>query len=167
MAAYVGGGMNGCYESAVCDWSWYPGNGCRDFVGIFLWNLFLSGLAFLAGRQVYYETSDSMSPVIEKGSLLFVKEKEHYEKGDIIAFYADYEGQTVCVTHRIVEEGPEGWYMTKGDANDRADRLLVGEDQVFGQVTEYIPYFGYICFFIQKNSRVMLLMLLLLFLWCL
>ena len=61
---------------------------CRGIVKIFtgvIWGLlfgtfFLSGVAFLAGRQIYYETSDSMSPVIEKGSLLFVKEEEEYEK---------------------------------------------------------------------------------------
>ena len=47
---------------------------CRGIVKVFtgvMWGLlfgvfFLSGLAFLAGRQIYYETSDSMSPVIEK-----------------------------------------------------------------------------------------------------
>ena len=57
---------------------------CHKMVKIFtglLWGIlfgvfFVSGLAFLAGRQIYYETSDSMSPVIEKGSLLFVKEKD-------------------------------------------------------------------------------------------
>ena len=78
---------------------------------------------------------DSMSPVIEKGSLLFVKEKDTYETGDIVAFYAPYGGQVLCVTHRIVDKAREGGYITKGDANDREDRLIVRGEQICGQVT--------------------------------
>lgn len=118
---------------------------------------FLSGVAFLAGRQVYYETSDSMKPVIEKGSLLFVKEREEYEPGDIVAFYVNDGGQTICVTHRIVDKQENGTYITKGDANFRADHQEITKKQIFGEVTEYIPYFGYICLFIQTNSLFLLL----------
>ncbi|CVI72360.1 MAG TPA: signal peptidase I [Candidatus Scatomonas pullistercoris] len=146
---------------------------CRGIVKIFtgvIWGLlfgtfFLSGVAFLAGRQIYYETSDSMSPVIEKGSLLFVKEEEEYEPGDIVAFYAPYGGQVICVTHRIVDKVQENAYITKGDANDREDRLIVRKEQIFGVVTEYIPYFGYICFFIQRNSTFLLFFFVFSLLW--
>ena len=146
---------------------------CHKMVKIFtglLWGIlfgvfFVSGLAFLAGRQIYYETSDSMSPVIEKGSLLIVKEKDTYETGDIVAFYAPYGGQVLCVTHRIVDKAREGGYITKGDANDREDRLIVRGEQICGQVTEYIPLFGYICFFVQKNSTFLLLFFLFSLLW--
>ncbi|MDO5146657.1 MAG: signal peptidase I [Eubacteriales bacterium] len=124
---------------------------------------FLSGTAFLSGRQIYYEISDSMQPVIEKGSLLFVKEKEEYEEGDIIAFYVMYHGQPMCVTHRIVgrtkQEGYER-YVTKGDANEREDGCRIDRAQIVGQVTGHIPYFGYICLFIQKNSTFLLWVLL-------
>ena len=146
---------------------------CRGIVKIFtgvIWGLlfgtfFLSGVAFLAGRQIYYETSDSMSPVIEKGSLLFVKEEEEYEPGDIVAFYAPYGGQVICVTHRIVDKVQENAYITKGDANDREDRLIVRKEQIFGVVTEYIPYFGYICFFIQRTSTFLLFFFVFSLLW--
>lgn len=146
---------------------------CRDIVKLFtaiMWGLlfgifFLSGLAFLAGRQIYYETSDSMSPVIEKGSLLFVKEKEEYDTGDIVAFYAPYGGQVICVTHRIVDKVQQGAYVTKGDANEREDQLIIREAQIFGEVTEYIPYFGYICFFIQRNSTFLLFFFVFSLLW--
>lgn len=126
---------------------------------------FLSGLAFLAGRQIYYETSDSMSPVIEKGSLLFVKEKEEYDTGDIVAFYVPYGGQVICVTHRIVDKVQSEAYITKGDANAREDQLIIREKQICGVVTEYIPYFGYICFFIQKNSTFLFFFFLFSLLW--
>ena len=146
---------------------------CRGIVKVFtgvMWGLlfgvfFLSGLAFLAGRQIYYETSDSMSPVIEKGSLLFVKEEEEYETGDIVAFYAPYGGQLICVTHRIVDKVQPDAYVTKGDANARQDRLVLRKEQIYGVVTEYIPYFGYICFFIQRNSTFLLFFFIFSLLW--
>ena len=133
--------------------------------GVLFGTFFLSGLAFLAGRQIYYETSDSMSPVIEKGSLLFVKEQKEYETGDIVAFYAPYGGQVLCVTHRIVDKVREDAYITKGDANDREDRLVVRKGQIAGIVTEYIPWFGYICFFVQQNSTFLALLFLFSLLW--
>ncbi len=137
--------------------------GIRILTGV-LWGIlfgvfFLSGLAFLAGRQIYYETSDSMEPVIRKGSMLFVREKKEYGTGDIVAFYTEFGGQALCVTHRIVDKGEDGSYGTKGDANARADELRLQKEQICGQVTEYIPYFGYIGFFIQKNSRTVFLLL--------
>ena len=50
----------------------------KIFTGL-LWGIlfgvfFVSGLAFLAGRQIYYETSDSMSPVIRNGDMIAVRE---------------------------------------------------------------------------------------------
>lgn len=149
---------------------WKPGTtaklwwkGMRMLTGM-LWGIlfgvfFLSGLAFLAGRQIYYETSDSMEPVIRKGSMLFVREKDDYGIGDIVAFYTEFGGQALCVTHRIVDKGPDGSYGTKGDANARADEQRLYQEQIRGQVTEYIPYFGYIGFFIQKNSGPVFLLL--------
>ena len=120
---------------------------CRGAVRIcmgMLWGLlfgtfFLSGLAFLSGRQIYYEISDSMRPVIEQGSLLFVKEKEEYETGDIVAFYILHRGQALCVTHRIVDQDGEDTYVTKGDANAREDRMVIRKGQIAGIVTGYIP----------------------------
>lgn len=148
---------------------------CRGIVRLFMgtmWGLlfgvfFVSGLAFLAGRQIYYETSDSMRPVIEEGSLLFVKAKNEYEPGDIVAFYTPYGGQVLCVTHRIVDKAGEDAYITKGDANEREDKMVVAGKQIVGQVTEYIPYFGYICFFIQKHGTFLLCFFFFSILWLL
>lgn len=135
--------------------------------GLLFGVFFVSGLAFLAGRQIYYETSDSMRPVIEEGSLLFVKAKNEYEPGDIVAFYTPYGGQVLCVTHRIVDKAGEDAYITKGDANEREDKMVVAGKQIVGQVTEYIPYFGYICFFIQKHGTFLLCFFFFSILWLL
>ena len=129
-------------------------------VGGFLFGIcFFSGLAFLAGYQVYYETSDSMNPVIRKGSLLLVKEMDSYRQGDIIAFSAICEEKKICVTHRIVRAISEEVYVTKGDANSQEDRGVVRKENILGKVTGYIPYYGYVCFWMKKNILFLLLLL--------
>ena len=120
---------------------------------------FLSGIAFLAGYQIYYETSESMQPVIRKGSLLLVKEYEIYGPGDIVAFYTWYEGEKLCVTHRIVRELAEDAYVTKGDANCQEDREVVKKGDIMGKVVGYIPYFGYVCFWLKDNCVFLVLLL--------
>lgn len=127
--------------------------------GFFFGICFLSGLAFLTGSQVYYETTDSMRPVIEKGSLLIVKEKKEYNKGDIVAFYANYKGQTICVTHRIVNKLSDESYVMKGDANLQADRGTITSDNILGKVTGYIPYYGYVCCWVKEHSYLLLILL--------
>ena len=92
-------------------------------------------------------------------------QQEEYRPGDIVAFYVLHEGQAVCVTHRIVERTAEETYITKGDANDREDRMVIRKGQIAGIVTEYIPWFGYICFFVQKNSTLLLVLFLFSLLW--
>lgn len=129
------------------------------FCGFLFGVCFLSGLAFLTGYQVYYETSDSMNPVIRKGSLLLVKKEKNYSPGDIIAFYAVCEGEKICVTHRIVRQISEDTYITKGDANTEEDRGVVRKEEILGKVTGYIPYYGYVCFWMKENILFLLLLL--------
>lgn len=129
------------------------------FCGFLFGVCFLSGLAFLTGYQVYYETSDSMNPVIRKGSLLLVKKEKNYSPGDIIAFYAVCEGEKICVTHRIVRKVSEDTYITKGDANTEEDRGVVRKETILGKVTGYIPYYGYVCFWMKENILFLLLLL--------
>lgn len=126
---------------------------------------FLSGLAFLSGKQIYYETSDSMEPVIEKGSLLLVKEKSCYKKGDIVAYYTAFGGQPICVTHRIVDKLPGEYYIMKGDANLWKDERKISRAQILGQVTGHIPFLGYICSFIQQNCTFLFCVLAMTLLW--
>lgn len=129
------------------------------FCGFLFGVCFLSGLAFLTGYQVYYETSDSMNPVIRKGSLLLVKKKSDYFQGDIVAFYAFCEGEHICVTHRIVRKVSGDAYITKGDANIKEDSGAVRKEKILGKVTGYIPYYGYVCFWMKENILFLLLLL--------
>lgn len=129
------------------------------FFGFLFGVCFLSGLAFLSGNQVYYEISDSMQPVIRKGSLLLVKKKENYREGDIVVFYTWYEGDKICVTHRITRKISEDVYVTKGDANAREDSGRIRKENILGKVTGYIPYYGYVCCWMKENILFLILLM--------
>lgn len=111
---------------------------------------FFSGLAFLCGIHVYYENSDSMEPVISKGSLVMVKEKEEYFPRDIVTFLTRYEGQPVCVTHRIVKRQGD-WYITKGDGNQYPDGGQISHEEITGKVIGTVPYLGSACWVIHNS----------------
>lgn len=86
--------------------------------------------------------SDSMNPVIDRGSITIVKSFASYQIGDAIAYYAQIDGQEEIITHRIMDIGGNV-YTTKGDANEVADRELVKPRLVIGKVVAVIPYLGH------------------------
>lgn len=82
-----------------------------------------------------YATSGSMEPGISPGDAYIVVGVGTPAEGDIITFYSAQRSE--YVTHRIVEETPEG-YITQGDANPTTDQEAglppVTEDTVLGYV---------------------------------
>lgn len=110
----------------------------------------------LAGAShSYVVLSDSMSPTIDAGDVVFVADRPTTEidEGDVITFEsADLAvgSESSLVTHRVVEvveEGSERAFRTKGDANEEADTNLVSADSVVGAVTFHLPYVGYVVAF--------------------
>lgn len=90
--------------------------------------------------------SDSMTPVIDKGSVTIVKKFDYYEVGDIITYYDNSLGVEEIVTHRITGMGGNV-YLTKGDANEVSDRELVKSRLIIGRVIYVIPFLGYLISF--------------------
>lgn len=98
--------------------------------------------------------SGSMSPAIEVGDLIIVKEYDLYELNDIIAFRS---GSSI-VTHRII--GFEGKNAsTKGDFNNVADKDPVEFENIIGKVVSRIPKAGYIILFLRSPAGIMILTL--------
>lgn len=95
--------------------------------------------------RLFTTRTNSMNPIIDSGSLVMVKKQpEHvYGEGDIISFYAQENGKEIIVTHRIVQIGGNV-YVTKGDANEAIDELIVKPRLVIGKVIGVIPYVGYV-----------------------
>ena len=100
----------------------------------------------LIGINSYVVLSGSMEPVIETGSLAFIREiseEQNYEpKPEEIVMYTAENGE-VLVTHRIVRE-ENGCFITKGDANETEDMTPVTRGQIKGKYLFCIKKAGYL-----------------------
>lgn len=100
------------------------------------------------GYRSYTVLSGSMEPEFYPGDIVITKHKNKTDinLNDIITF-RDKDG--VIITHRIIEETPEG-YITKGDNNNVEDGEIITEDNIIGEVKFSIPKVGYIMDFLSK-----------------
>jgi signal peptidase len=105
----------------------------------------------IGGTESYVVLSDSMSPAIKTNDVVVVQSvpPEDLRVGDVITYTRP--DLTVPVTHRVVRvvslEG-EGFFETKGDANEDPDTPYVAGGRVVGKVTLTIPYIGYVIRFV-------------------
>lgn len=93
----------------------------------------------------YYASSDSMSPAINKGDLVFTKKVtfEEISVGDVLTFTK--EGSEKWFSHRVVEiNTQEKSFRTKGDHNNVQDPGYTSFDAVVGRVEKKIPLIGFI-----------------------
>lgn len=100
----------------------------------------------------YVVLSDSMSPAIDAGAIVFVSEvpTDHISEGDVITYESGASGDAGRVTHRVVgvvDDGGDRRFRTKGDANEDPDSRLVSSSQVVGVVSFHVPYAGYVTSF--------------------
>ncbi len=103
------------------------------------------GLLYMSDNQLLSVQSGSMKPHINKGDVVVVTDASNADLavGDIITFTSHSE--EITVTHRIVklpDASNDFRFITKGDANGRADSPLDGS-QIVGRVDKHIPYLGY------------------------
>ena len=80
--------------------------------------------------------SGSMEPTFSKGTLLFVKDTQNVEVGDIVVYQAGNE----LIVHRLIAFDGEK-VMTQGDANNVADDPFE-KSQIKGKVIGWIPVLG-------------------------
>ena len=105
---------------------------------------------YLWGHKPLVVISGSMEPTLKVGGILY------YEKIDLDDFNKDdilvYKTKNHIISHRIVEIIDDG-FITKGDANNSIDSILVKEEQVLGKGTDWsIPYLGYYADFIYTHK---------------
>lgn len=118
-------------------------------VAVFLVALFPT---LVGADQTYVVQSDSMSPAIDAGAVVFVSEAptEQIQQGDVITFETGEDP----VTHRVVEvstEGGERRFVTQGDANVTPDPEPVSAADVIGRVSFNVPLMGYVISFAQTD----------------
>ena len=114
------------------------------------------------GYKFYDILTGSMSPTINPGSLIIVKEIDDKEinEGDIITFKGNSTSDVT--THRVVEviEESEGIkFQTKGDANDVLDPILINGNLLVGKVVFNIPYIGKLMSFINQYRVVIVILI--------
>jgi signal peptidase I len=99
----------------------------------------------LLGWRTVTVLSGSMAPAYPVNTVLAIDPVDPAEvhKGDVIAFAT--EADRPMVTHRVVaiERNAGGLsFITKGDANEAADRDAVTASAVRGRVVFGVPYLG-------------------------
>lgn len=119
----------------------------------------LLSLAFLiiAGYKPQVVKSGSMRPMLERGSLVFVKPTPAAELavGDVITFQNPIKGGKELVTHRIVavKNTQQGRvFETKGDANVTRDPWIVKMDKDAGLLAFDVPYVGQLSFLVHSRN---------------
>ena len=102
----------------------------------------------IIGYRSYTVLSGSMEPEFYPGDMVITKHKNKTDinLNDVVTF-RDNDG--VIITHRIIEETPEG-YITKGDNNNVEDAEIITENNIIGEVKFSIPKVGYIMDFLSK-----------------
>lgn len=105
----------------------------------------------LFGLQVYEVGSGSMEPELKTGALVFVRQGQFIQEGDIIAF--QLKGQACCV-HRCIAVGEDGTYVTKGDNNDEPDVRPVSQEEIIGKAVWSVPYMAYVTAFFRTGPGI-------------
>lgn len=117
---------------------------------------------YLFGYAQLTVLSGSMEPAFSAGDFLIIHRETAYAVGEVVTF----RDEGALTTHRIVENGPEG-FITKGDYNNAPDSEPVPAERIVGKVVLVIPGLGQAFLFLRTPAgmtAILLFGLLLLFL---
>jgi signal peptidase len=110
------------------------------------------------GANLLVVVSQSMEPTVPMGSIVVsqpIMGEDEIEVGDVITFsVAELDGETVFVTHRVVEvigNGADMRYRTQGDGVNETDMILVTPDQIVGEMWFSLPLVGYLVAFFRTT----------------
>lgn len=105
------------------------------------------------GQKPLTVISGSMEPTLRVGSILYYHEEDinDFKEGDILV----YKSKKHIISHRVVENLNSG-FITKGDANQTNDSIIVNNEQILGKGTEWcIPYLGLYADFIYTHKYIL------------
>lgn len=101
-----------------------------------------TALPLVAGWERVVLTSGSMQPLIDPGDVVLTTKPVHpLDHGEVIVFKNPTKPGSF-ITHRVVENLPDGSYRTKGDANAQADVFPVTQENVVGRGVTLVPAVG-------------------------
>lgn len=107
------------------------------------------------GEKPLVVISGSMEPTLKVGGILYYHNEnyENYEVDDILVYRLDDH----IISHRIYDITEDG-IITKGDANKTYDNLVITEDIILGEGTDWcIPLIGYYADFIYRHKYLLII----------
>lgn|SRR5574344_835475 len=110
------------------------------------------------GQKPLVVISGSMEPTLNVGGILYYEKTEfkNFQVDDIIVYQLDDH----IISHRVYDITENG-IITKGDANNTYDNLLISENQILGKGTNWcIPLIGYYADFIYNHKYLLYITLL-------
>ena len=110
------------------------------------------------GQKPLVVISGSMEPTLNVGGILYYEKTEfkNFQVDDIIVYQLDDH----IISHRVYDITENG-IITKGDANNTYDNLLISENQTLGKGTNWcIPLIGYYADFIYNHKYLLYITLL-------
>lgn len=99
-------------------------------------NILDNSYSSFMGYSLFEVQTGSMSPAINAGDWIVVKNEKDYELEDIVTFQVDGE----FVTHRIINKYGDT-FVTRGDANNAKDSPI-SKEQIVGKEVKILPTFG-------------------------
>lgn len=136
-------------------------------IGAFVFSTNSDANKSVFGYRMYSVLSGSMTPVYPKGSLVIVRitDPKEIKVGDDITFYNPGSEQDIW-THRVIDVidnyGNNGvCFKTQGVANSQEDPFITIGGNVVGVVVFSIPYAGYVLEFIQHNTLISIVIIIL------
>lgn len=112
-------------------------------VSVILISNYFNRNQYVLGFCVYITLSDSMYPVIQKGSLLIAQRvnADTVQEGDIITYKENSEIMTQRVV-RVTDDNGSVSFVTKGDANEGVNALSVPADDLIGRFVYAVNFAG-------------------------
>lgn len=128
-----------------------------NFIGILLMILVILVMVpftipKLFGYEICGVLTDSMTPVYPVGSVLFIDKctMDEIAVGDVVT-YTLGSGTDYVMSHRVVEI-EDGYFRTKGDANNTQDPEPIRNDRLIGKVVFSVKGLGRVADFMQTST---------------
>lgn len=110
------------------------------------------GTFSLFGRSFHLNQSDQMSPMVEKGDLVMIRNMAptSFQMGNLIAYYQQADGKDYLIIRELVGMVGSDYYLEDGGGNQTI--VAAGETRFLGRVESRSPKLGLAVQFLQSRE---------------
>jgi signal peptidase I len=128
----------------VISWTF---NGCILAAVIYFWPARFGG-----ATSAVLVRGTSMLPNYEVNDIVFVREQDEYEVGDIVLFeIPDGKAAGLQIIHRIIGTWDDGTWQTQGDNRPTADQFRLEDEHLLGKPVLHVPEAGRVLQLLQNT----------------